>query len=75
MRLIFFSKHWKFIADSKKAKKKKKKKQQKIDSFSDNLIKVGNGKFFLLIREYSKLAVSVLSNSLKISNPIRNNFF
>ena len=71
MRLIFLSKHWKFIADFKNAKKV----QQNIDGFSDNLIKVGNGKFSLLIREYSKLTVNVLSSSLKISDPIKNNFF
>ena len=51
-----------------------KKKPQKIYGFSDNLIEVGNGKFSLLIREYSKLAVNALSSSLKISDAIKNNF-
>ena len=55
MRLIFVSKHWKFIVDFKNPKKM----PQKIDAFSDNLISDGNGKFSLLIREYSKLAVNV----------------
>ena len=34
--------------------------QQKIDGFLDNLIWIGNGKFSLLLREYSLLAVNVL---------------
>ena len=71
MRLIFFSKHWNFIVDSENAKKLK----QKIYDFSDRLIYVGNGKFSLLIREYSQLGVNVLSSTPKISDPIENNFF
>ena len=55
--------------------KNAKKLPQNIDGFLDNLISDGNGKFSLLIREYSKLAVNVLSSSLKISDPIKNNFF
>ena len=50
MRLIFVSKHWKFVVDSENVKKKM---QQKIFGFSDSLIYVGNGKFSPLIREYS----------------------
>ena len=49
MRLIFVLKHWKTYSDSKNAKKM----QQKIDGFLDNLIWIGNGKFSLLLREYS----------------------
>ena len=71
MKLIFVSKHWKFIVDLKN----ERKMQEKIDGFSDNLISVGNGKFPLLICEYSGLAVNVFSSSLKISYPIKNNFF
>ena len=47
---FFFSEHWKFNVDSKHAKKKM---QQKIYGFLDNLIRTGNGKFSLLLREYS----------------------
>ena len=58
MRLIFLSEHWKFNEDSKNAKKKKKKKkkkkmQQKVYGFLDNLIRIGTGKFSLLLREYA----------------------
>ena len=48
---------------------------EKIYGFSDSLIYFGNGKFALLIREYSWLGVNVLSSSPKISDPIENNFF
>ena len=34
--------------------------QQKIYDFLDNLIWIGNGKFSLLLREYSQLAVNEL---------------
>ena len=71
MRLFFLSKHWKFIVDSKYAKKM----PNEIYRFSDSLIYVGNGKFSLLIREYSQLGVNVLSSSPKIPDPIENNFF
>ena len=71
MRLIFVSKHWKLIIDSKNAKKI----LQKIFGFSDSLIYVGNGNFPLLIREYSQFGVNVLSSSPKISDPVENNFF
>ena len=46
---FFSSEHWKFNVDSKNAKKM----QQKINGFLDNLIWIGNGKFSLLLREYS----------------------
>ena len=36
------------------------KNAAKIDGFLDNLIWIGNGKFSLLLREYSQLAVNVL---------------
>ena len=36
-----------------KIQKKKKKNAPKIDGFLDNLIWIGNGKFSLLLREYS----------------------
>ena len=55
--------------------KKKKKKRQKISGFLDNLICIGNGKFFQLIREYSQLAGNVLSSIRKVSDLIKNNFF
>ena len=48
---------------------------EKIYGFSDSLIYPGNGKFSLLIREYSYFGVNVLSRSPKISDPIENNFF
>ena len=51
MRLISFSEHWKFNADSKEAKKKKMKR--KIYCFLDHLIRIGNGKFPLFLRVYS----------------------
>ena len=49
MRVMFFSEHWKFNVDSKIAKKI----PEKIYGFLDNLIWIGNGKFSLLLREYS----------------------
>ena len=49
--------------------------QQKVYRFSDSLIYVGNGKFPVLIREYSQNGVNVLSSSPKISDAIENNFF
>ena len=67
---FFFSKQWKFIVHSKNAKKM----LQKIQGFSNNLIYVGNGKFSVLIREYSYFGVNVLSGSPKISDPIENIF-
>ena len=57
MRLIFFSENWKFNVNSKNAKKI----PQKIYGFLDNLIWIGKGKFSLLLREYSQLAVNVLT--------------
>ena len=49
--------------------------QQKIDGFSDNLISIGNFKFSLLLRKYSKFGVNVLSKRPKILDQIKNNFF
>ena len=49
MRLICFSEYWKFNVHSKNAKKM----QQKIPGFSENLISIANGKFSLLIQEFS----------------------
>ena len=43
--------------------------------FLDNLIWIGNGKFSLLLPEYSYLAVKVLTSSPKISDLIKNSFF
>ena len=69
MRLMFFSEHCKFNADSKI----EKKNPEKIYGFLDNFIWVGNGKFSLLLREYSFLAVNLLTNSAEISDLIENN--
>ena len=41
----------------------------------DKLIGNGNCKFSLLLREYSKLAVHVLTSGPKISNLIKNKTF
>ena len=48
---------------------------EKIYGFLDNLAEFGNGTFFLLIREYSQLAVNVSSSSPEISDLIKNNLF
>ena len=48
---------------------------KKFTVFLDNLAELGNGKFSLLIREYSELAVNVLSRTPKISDLIKNNLF
>ena len=47
--------------------------QQKIYGFLDNLIWIGNGKFSLLLWEYSQLALNVLTRSREISDLIKNN--
>ena len=52
-----------------------KKVQQRFYGFLDNLAEFGNGKLSLLIREYSQLAVNVLSTSPKISDLFKNNLF
>ena len=49
--------------------------EQKVDDFLDDLIWIGNGKFSLLLREYSQLGFNVLTSSSKISDLIKNNFF
>ena len=62
MWLIFFSEHWKFHVDTENAKQI----WQKRYGFLDNLIRIGNGKFSILLREYSSLAENVLTSSSKI---------
>ena len=42
--------------------------QEKIEKRLDNYISIGYGKFSVLRREYLSSAVSVLTNSPKISN-------
>ena len=42
-----------FSLDPNNNKKKKKKMEEKVYDFSDNLIGIGNGKFSLLLPEYS----------------------
>ena len=71
MRLIFFSERLKFNVDSKK----RKENGQNISGFLDNLIRIGNDKFCLLIRDYSQFAGNVLSTSAKISDLIKTSFF
>ena len=62
MRFISVSKCSKFNVDPKNVIKN----WQKVFGFSDNCISIGYGKFFVLLREYSKLVVNVLiiENSL-----------
>ena len=67
----FLSEHWEFHVD----KENLKEISQKIYGFLDNLISIGNGKFSLLLRANSKLAVDVLTSSPKIWDLIKNNFF
>ena len=43
--------------------------------FLDNLTWICDGKFSLLLREDSQLAVKVLTSSPKILDLIKNNFF
>ena len=54
--------------------KLQKKNPKKIYDVLDNLIWIGNGKFSLLLPEYSQLAINVLTTSLEISDLIKNNF-
>ena len=72
---FFISEHWKVHVDIENAKKKKKKVHQKVYGFSDNFSSIGNGKFSLLLRKYSSLAVNVLTRSPKISDLIKKIFF
>ena len=51
-----------------------KKKRQKIYDISDNLIWIGISKFSLLLQEYSKLAVNVLTSSPDSSDLMKKNF-
>ena len=62
MRLIFSTPHWKFHVYTKNAKKV----SQKVSGFFDNVIWGGNGKLSLLLREYSRLTVRLLTSSTKI---------
>ena len=49
--------------------------ERKVYGFLDNLILTCNGKFSLLLRKYSLLAVNLLTRSHKISESFKNNFF
>ena len=62
MRFISVSKCSKFNVDPNNVMKN----WQKVFGFSDNCISIGDGKFSVLLREYSKLVVNVLTieNSL-----------
>ena len=73
---MFFSERCKLIVDAKNASnnQKKKKKSEKIDGFLDNLIWIGNRKVSLLLWEYLRLAVNVLTKSPEISDLSKNNF-
>ena len=51
-----------------------KQMRQIVDGFLDNSIWITNGKFSLLLREYSKLAAKMLTSGPKISYLIKNNF-
>ena len=42
--------------------------------FLDNLILIANGKFSLLLREYSQLVIDVLASSPKISDLTKKTF-
>ena len=48
---------------------------KKVYGFFDNWDLIGNGKFSLLLGEYSQLAANVLASSPKMSYLIKNNFF
>ena len=67
MRLIFFQKR----LDTKSLSSI----TQNVYRFLNNLIRIGNGKFSLLLGEYWELAVNVLTTNPKISDLIKNNFF
>ena len=67
MRLIFFQKR----LDTKSLSSI----TQKVYRFLNNLIRIGNGKFSVLLGEYWELAVNVLTSNRKISDLIKNNFF
>ena len=54
--------------------KMENKSSKNFYRFSDTLIWIGNGKFSLLLREYSQLAVNVLTSSPKKSDLNKNNF-
>ena len=67
---MFFAKHWKFHLNWKYFSII----PRKIYGFLDNLIWFGNGKFSLLLREYSELAVNMLTSSRKMWDLIKKNF-
>ena len=71
MTLILSAKQWKVHVDSKHLSTI----TQKVYRFLDSLIRNGNGKFYLLLREYSQRPVNVLSSSPEISDLIKNNLF
>ena len=71
MRLMLVSEHYKLNPNSKTSKKI----PEKSCGFLDNLIRIGNGIFSLLLWEYSQLAVNVLTSSRKISDLIKKYFF
>ena len=71
MRVIFSTHHWKFHLYTKNAKNI----SQKVYSFFDNVIWVGNGRLSLLPREYSRLTVRLLTSSPKIWYLIIKKFF
>ena len=52
MTLIFL-RTLEFSVDPNKKNKNKKKMEEKVYGFSDNSIGIGNGKFSLLLPEYS----------------------
>ena len=70
MRLIILSEHSKFQVDFKNLTTI----TQNVYGFWDNLIWIGNYKFFVLQREYPWFPAIVLSSSPKISDLIENNF-
>ena len=49
--------------------------ERKISGFLDNLIWIGNGKFSLLLGEYTWFPVNGLWSSPEISDLVENNFF
>ena len=71
----FFFRKSEYSVDPKNIYQKKEKWKKKFMVFLDNLIWIGNGKFSLLLPEYSYLEVKVLTSSPKISDLIKNSFF
>ena len=71
MRVIFFSKNWKFNAHSKTAEKN----SEKIFRFWDKSILIVCIHLSLLIREYLSSAVNVLRKGLKNFHVSKNDFY